>query len=104
MKTPHKIPNKKFTLNNFNDRLVAPLRGQYLNGQAPTYSTMQIKTLKPLTNINISNDSRNNGQLVVSTTVQSVRDNTYTIFRSISAPHDWCCILHKVNSSLLTDS
>ena len=43
------MPNKKFTHNdNNNNRLVGPPRGKSLDGQAPTYSTMQIRTLKLL--------------------------------------------------------
>ena len=43
------MPNKKFTPNNNNNnRLVGPLRGKSLDGQAPTYSTMQMRTLKLL--------------------------------------------------------
>ena len=42
-----KMPRKKFTPNNNNNnRLVGPSRGKSLDGQAPTYSTMQIRTLK----------------------------------------------------------
>ena len=45
------MPNKKFTPNNDNNRLVGPPRGKSLDRQAPTYSTMQIKTLKLLANV-----------------------------------------------------
>ena len=42
-----KMPNKKFAPNNNNNnRLVGPPRGKAPDGQAPTYSTMQIRTLK----------------------------------------------------------
>ena len=43
-----KIPNRKFTPNNHNNRLVGPPRGKSLDGHAPSYSTMQIRTLKLL--------------------------------------------------------
>ena len=51
MKFTPKMPNKKFTHNNSN-RLVGPPRGKSLDGQAPTYLTMQIRTLKLLANVN----------------------------------------------------
>ena len=54
MKFTPKMPNKKFTHNNSN-RLVGPPRGKSLDGQAPTYSTMQIRTLKLLANVNAVN-------------------------------------------------
>ena len=54
-KVTPKIPNKKFTPNNHNNRLVGPPRGKSLDGQAPTYSTMQIRTLKLLANVNAVN-------------------------------------------------
>ena len=43
-----KMPHQKFTPNNNNNRLVSPPRGKSLDGQAPTYSTMQIRILKSL--------------------------------------------------------
>ena len=46
-----KMPNKKFTPNN-NNRLVGPPREKSLDEQAPTYLTMQIRTLKLLANVN----------------------------------------------------
>ena len=38
------MPHKKITPNNDNNRLVGPPRRKSLDGQAPTYSTMQIRT------------------------------------------------------------
>ena len=46
---------KKFTPNNNNNRLVGTPRGKLLDGQAPTYSTMQIRTLKLLASVNTAN-------------------------------------------------
>ena len=46
-----KMPNKNFTPNNNNNRLVGPPRGKSPDGQAPTYPTMQIRTLKLSANV-----------------------------------------------------
>ena len=54
-KVTPKIPNRKFTPNNHN-RLVGPPRGKSLDGHAPSYSTMQIRTLKLLANVNTENN------------------------------------------------
>ena len=53
-----KMSNKKFTPNNNdnNNRLVGPPRGKSLDGHAPSYSTMQIRTLKLLANVNTENE------------------------------------------------
>ena len=51
-----KISNKKFTPNNNNNRLIGPPRGKSLDGRAPSYSTMQIRTLKLLATVNTEND------------------------------------------------
>ena len=63
------MPNKKFTPNNNNNRLVGPPRGKSLDGQAPTYSTMQIKTLKLLANVNSVNENDDNNKVTVSNNV-----------------------------------
>ena len=60
------MPNKKFTSNNNNNRLVGPPRGKSLDGQAPTYSSIQISKLKLLTNVNSVNDSDDNNREIVS--------------------------------------
>ena len=52
-----KMPHKKFTPNNNINRLIGPPRGNSLDGQAPSYSTMQIRTLKLLANVNTVNES-----------------------------------------------
>ena len=54
------MPNKKFTPNNNNSRLVGHPREKSLDGQAPTYSTMQIRTLKLLAIVNTVNESDDN--------------------------------------------
>ena len=46
------MPHKKFTRNKNNNRPVGPPRGKSLDGQAPIYSTMQIRPLKLLANVN----------------------------------------------------
>ena len=68
------MPNKKFTPDN-NNRLVGPSRGISLDGQAPTYSTMQIRTIKLLANVNIVNESDDNNKVIVSNNVLTTRDN-----------------------------
>ena len=55
-----KIPNKKFTPNINNNCLVGPPRGKSLDGQAPTYSRMQIRTLNLLANVNTVNKNDDN--------------------------------------------
>ena len=75
-----KMPNKKFTPNNNNNRLVRPPRGKSLDGQAPTYSTMQIRTLKLLANVNTVNESDNNNKVIVSNNVLTTRDNNSWMF------------------------
>ena len=56
-KVTPKIPNRKFTPNNHNNRLVGPPKGKKLDGHAPSYSTMQIRTLKLLANVNSVDDN-----------------------------------------------
>ena len=68
------MPNKKFTPNNNNNRL----RGKSLDKQAPTYSTMQIRALKLLANVNSVTDSDdNNNKVIVSNNVLTTRDNNF---------------------------
>ena len=65
-KFTQKIPHKKFTPNDNNNRLVDPPRGKSLDGQAPTYSTMQIRTLKFLANVNTVNENDDSNRVIVS--------------------------------------
>ena len=58
-----KTTNKKFTPNN-NNRLVGPPRGKSLDGQAPAYSTMQIRTLKLLANVDTVNENDDNNNVI----------------------------------------
>ena len=58
-KSHPKYQTINFIPNNHNNRLVGPPRGKSLHGQAPTYSTMQIRTLKLLANVNTENDDNN---------------------------------------------
>ena len=80
-----KMPNKKFTPNNNNNRLVGPPRGKSLDGQAPTYSTMQIRTLKLLANVNTVNESDDNNKVIVSNNVLTTRDNNSWMFDNNSS-------------------
>ena len=80
-----KIPNKIFTPNNNNNRLVGPPRGKSPDGQAPTYPTMQIRTLKLLANVNIVNESDDNGKVIVSNNVLTTRDNDSWMFDNNSS-------------------
>ena len=68
-----KKSHPKFTPNNHNNRLVGPPRGKSVNGQAPSYSTMQIRTLKLLANVNTENDDNN--KVIVENNVLTNRDN-----------------------------
>ena len=72
-KVTPKIPNRKFTPNNNNNRLVGPPKGKSLDGHAPSYSTMQIRTLKLLANVNTENDDNN--KVIVGNNVLTNRDN-----------------------------
>ena len=67
---------KKFTHNNNNNRLVGPPRGNSLDGQAPIYSTMQIRTL----NVTTVNESDDNNKVIVSNNVLNTRDNNSWMF------------------------
>ena len=82
--TPN-MPHKKFTPNNNNNRLVGPPRGKSLDGQAPTHSTMQIRTLKLLANVNTVNDGDDNNQVIVSNNVFTTRDNNSWMFDNYSS-------------------
>ena len=77
-KVTPKIPNRKFTPNNHNNRLVGPPRGKSLDGHAPSYSTMQIRTLKLLANVNTKNDDNN--KVIVENNVLINRDNNSWMF------------------------
>ena len=77
------MPNKKFTPNNNNNRLVGPPRGKSLDGQAPTYSTMQIRTSKLLANVNTENDDNN--KVIVSNIVLTTRGNNSWMFDNNSS-------------------
>ena len=70
-----KMPNKKFTPNNNNNRLVGPPRGKSLDGQAPTYSTMQIRTLKLFANVNTVDESNDSNKVIVSNNVLTTCDS-----------------------------
>ena len=78
------MPNKKFTSNN-NNCLVGPPRGKSLDGQAPTYSIMQIRTLKLLANVNTVNENDDNNKVVVSNNVLTTRDNNSWMFDNNSS-------------------
>ena len=78
-----KIPNRKFTPNNHNNRLVGPPRGKSLDGHAPSYSTMQIRTLKLLANVNTENDDNN--KVIVGNNVLTNRDNNSWMFDNNSS-------------------
>ena len=79
------MPNKKFTLNNNNNRLGGLPRGKSLDGQAPIYSTMQIKTLKLLANVNTVNDNDDIDKIIVSNNVLITRDNNSCMFDNNSS-------------------
>ena len=69
-----------------NNRLVGPPRGKSLDGKAPTYSTMQIRTLKLLANVNTVNESDdNNNKVIVSNNVLTTRDNNSWMFDNNSS-------------------
>ena len=80
IKVTPKIPNRKFTPNNHNNRLVGPPRGKSLDGHAPSYSTMQIRTLKLLANVNSINDSDDNNKVIVENNVLTNRDSNSWMF------------------------
>ena len=81
------MPNKKFTPNNNNNnnRLVGPPRGKSLDGQAQIYSTMQIRTLEFLANVNSLNDSDDNNMVIVSNNLLTTRDNNSWMFDNNSS-------------------
>ena len=81
-----KMTHKKFTPNNNNHRLVGPPRGKSLDGQAPTYSTMQIRTLKLLTNVKTMNENDDGNKVIVSNNVPTTtRDNNFWMFDNNSS-------------------
>ena len=79
------MPHKNFTPNNNNYRLVGPPRGKLLDGQAPTYSTMQIRILKLLANMNTVNENDDNDKVIVSNNVLTTRDNNSWMFDNNSS-------------------
>ena len=79
-----KMPHKKKTPNN-NNRLVGPPRGKSLDGQAPTYSTMQIRTLKLLANVNIVNEYDDSNRVIACNNVPITRDNNSWMFDNNSS-------------------
>ena len=79
------MPNKKFTSNNYNNRLVGPPRGKSLDGPAPIYSTMQIRTLKLLANVNTVNENDDNNKVIVGNNVLTNRDNNSWMFDNNSS-------------------
>ena len=90
-----KMPNKKFTPNN-NNCLVGPPRGKSLDGQAPTYSTIQIRTLKLLANVNTLNKSDDNNKVIVSNNVLTTHDNNSWMFHN-----NTLLALHRLHLQLL---
>ena len=82
-KVTPKIPNRKFTPNNHNNRLVGPPRGKSLDGHAPTYSIMQIRTLKLLANVKTEKDD--NKKVLVENNVRNNRDNNSWMFDNSSS-------------------
>ena len=76
------MPNKKFTTNDNINRLVGPPRGNSLDGQAPTYSTIQIRTSIILSNVNTVNESDDNNKVIVSNNVPNTRDNDSWMFET----------------------
>ena len=74
---------KKVTPNNHNNRLVGPPRGKSLDGHAPSYSTMQIRTLKLLANVSTENDDNN--KVIIENNVLTTRDNNSWMFDNNSS-------------------
>ena len=95
---------KKFTPNNNNNRLVGTPRGKLLDGQAPTYSTMQIRTLKLLANVNTVSENDDNNKVIVSNNVLKTHDNNSWMFDNNSSrstnPQAQICTLNYSSSSL----
>ena len=79
------MPHEKFTPNNNNNRLVGPPRGKSPDGQAPTYSTMQIRTLKLLANVNTVSENDDNNKVIVSNNVLKTHDNNSWMFDNSSS-------------------
>ena len=80
-----KMSHKKFTPNNNNNHLVGPPRGKSLDGQAPTYSTMQVRTLKLSANVNTVNENDDNNKVIISNNVLKTRDNNSWTFDNNSS-------------------
>ena len=55
------------------------------DGHAPSYSTMQIRTLKLLANVNTENESDYNNKVIVSNNVLTNRDNNFWMFDNNSS-------------------
>ena len=64
-----KMPHKKFTPCNNDNRLLGPPRGKPLDGQAPTCSVMQISTLKLLAYLNTVNKNDDSNIVIISNNV-----------------------------------
>ena len=79
------MSHKKFTPNNNNNHLVGPPRGKSLDGQAPTYSTMQVRTLKLSANVNTVNENDDNNKVIISNNVLKTRDNSSWTSSSLSS-------------------
>ena len=80
------MQHKKFTPNNNNNnRLVGPPRGKSFDGQAPTYSAMQIRTLKLLANVDTVNENDNNNKAIVRNNVLNSRDTNSWMFDNNSS-------------------
>ena len=77
------------------------------DGHAPSYSTMQIRTLKLLTNVNTENDDNN--KVIVENNVPTNRDNnswmfdnnSFTILKHESVPSTTLLALHRLHPLLL---
>ena len=80
-----KIPQKNFLPNNNNNRLVGPPRGKSFDGQAPTYSMMQIRRLELLVNLNTVHENDDSKKVVVSNNVHTTRDSNSWMFDNSSS-------------------
>ena len=65
--------------------LLVLLEGKSLDRQAPSHSTMQIRTLKLLANLNTVSESDDNSKVIVRNNVLTTRDNNSWMFDSSSS-------------------